>query len=227
MNRSNRSRVLAGRAAAVVVILLGIVAGAHAAAKTRPYPLNTCIITGEKLGEMGAPVVRVYDGREVKFCCNGCVGKFEADPTGNFAKIDAKVMEQQRAIYPLETCLVDGKPLVGPGAQPVEFLVNDRLVRTDSPACRAAVEKDPAKYIAKLDEAVVAKQLPAYPLSTCPVLGGKLGGMGEPVNYVFQGRLVRFCCKGCIAKFDADPFKYLSMIDAATPAADPSPAPER
>lgn len=223
----NRSRVFMGRATAVALTLLGIVAGAHAAAKVRPYPLDTCIITGEKLGEMGEPVVRVYDGREVKFCCNGCVGTFESDRAANFAKIDALLMEQQRPLYPFDTCLVDGKPLAGPSVQPVEFLIGDRLVRADSPACRAAIEKDPAKYIAKLDAAVVAKQLPAYPLSTCPVLGGKLGAMGAPVDYVFQGRLVRFCCKGCIAKFDAEPFKYLAMIDAATPAADPSPAPER
>ncbi len=55
-----------------------------------PYPLDNCIISGAKLGSMGEPIVKVYDGREVRFCCSGCVKKFEADKAGYFAKIDAK-----------------------------------------------------------------------------------------------------------------------------------------
>ena len=37
-----------------------------------PYPLTTCPITGEKLGAMGEPVVKLYEGREVRFCCKSC-----------------------------------------------------------------------------------------------------------------------------------------------------------
>jgi hypothetical protein len=55
-----------------------------------PYPLDSCIVSGEKLGSMGDPIVKVYDGREVRFCCSGCVKKFEADKAGYLAKIDAK-----------------------------------------------------------------------------------------------------------------------------------------
>jgi hypothetical protein len=55
-----------------------------------PYPLDFCIVSDEKFGSMGEPVVKVYDGREVRFCCPGCVKKFEADKAGYFAKIDAK-----------------------------------------------------------------------------------------------------------------------------------------
>jgi hypothetical protein len=36
-----------------------------------PYPLATCPITGKKLGSMGDPVIKVYDGREVRYCCSG------------------------------------------------------------------------------------------------------------------------------------------------------------
>jgi len=55
-----------------------------------PYPLDSCIVSGEKLGSMGAPIVKVYDGREVRFCCSGCVKRFEADKAAYLAKIDAK-----------------------------------------------------------------------------------------------------------------------------------------
>ncbi len=75
----------------------------------------------------------------------------------------------------------------------------------------AAPEPAPAA-----DEAnVIQQQLPAYPLQTCVVSGEKLGGMGEAVNYVYKGRLVRFCCKGCVKDFEKDPAKYLKILDEA------------
>lgn len=48
--------------------------------EVRPYPLDTCVVMGSKLGSMGDPVVRVYNGQEIKFCCDPCVEEFEADP---------------------------------------------------------------------------------------------------------------------------------------------------
>jgi YHS domain-containing protein len=193
--------------------------------KPTPYPLESCIVSGERLGEMGDPIVRVYDGREMKFCCGGCVGKFEANRASYLAQIDSMLIAQQRPIYPLDTCVVNGTSL-DTADGPVEFLVANRLVRTCSTECRAVVEQDPAGYLAKLDAAVIAQQLPSYPLDTCPVLGGKLGGMGEPVNYVYQGRLVRFCCAGCIAMFEANPFIYLAKIDRAAKSAQKAAQPE-
>ncbi|HEY3319314.1 MAG TPA: hypothetical protein VGP72_02415 [Planctomycetota bacterium] len=68
---------------------------------------------------------------------------------------------------------------------------------------------------------VIAKQGPAYPLKTCVVSGGDLGAMGGAVDYVYKDRLVRFCCKGCIKKFEKEPDTYLKKIDdAAKKAAD-------
>ncbi|MCK6480476.1 MAG: hypothetical protein HUU06_07980 [Planctomycetaceae bacterium] len=46
----------------------------------KPYPLSTCLVTGSRLGSMGDPVVKVYDGQEIRFCCDACVEEFEADP---------------------------------------------------------------------------------------------------------------------------------------------------
>lgn len=65
-----------------------------------------------------------------------------------------------------------------------------------------------------------------YPLKTCVVSGGKLGGaMGEAVIYQHEGREVRFCCKSCIKDFKKDPAKYLKKLDdaeAAAPSTQPS-----
>jgi len=59
-------------------------------AKTKPYPLSTCIVTNEALDSMGGAIVKVHDGQEVKFCCKGCVKSFDKDP----AKYITKMQEQ-------------------------------------------------------------------------------------------------------------------------------------
>lgn len=55
----------------------------------------------------------------------------------------------------------------------------------------------------------------AYPLKTCIVSGEALGEMGEPVTITHEGRTIKFCCKGCIKKFKADPAQYLKVMDEA------------
>lgn len=58
-------------------------------AKPRPYPLDTCVVSGEKLGgEMGKPYVFTYEGREIKFCCKGCMKDFKKDPAKYLKKLD-------------------------------------------------------------------------------------------------------------------------------------------
>ena len=52
-------------------------------------------------------------------------------------------------------------------------------------------------------------------LATCPVSGDKLGEMGKPVAFVYQGQEVKLCCPDCRKDFDKDPAKYLSKIRAA------------
>lgn len=51
----------------------------------KDYPLDTCIVSGEKLGEMGKPVSFVHDGQEIKLCCKGCRKDFDKDP-GKYLK---------------------------------------------------------------------------------------------------------------------------------------------
>jgi len=45
-----------------------------------PDLLKTCPVSGEKLGEMGKPVVFSYKEQEVKLCCKGCKKDFDKDP---------------------------------------------------------------------------------------------------------------------------------------------------
>ena len=52
----------------------------------------------------------------------------------------------------------------------------------------------------------------AYPKSTCIVSDNRLGSMGRPVSEIYNGQEIKFCCKPCVAKFHANPEKYLSKI---------------
>lgn len=61
-----------------------------ATASVKPYPLDVCIVSGEKLGSMGDPVVKVVDGQEVKFCCKSCLPDFEKEQAKFMTKLAAK-----------------------------------------------------------------------------------------------------------------------------------------
>ncbi|MBK1833538.1 YHS domain-containing protein [Roseibacillus ishigakijimensis] len=45
-----------------------------------PYPLQTCIVSDEKLGEMGKPLYLQYKGQAYGFCCKPCTKDFREDP---------------------------------------------------------------------------------------------------------------------------------------------------
>jgi YHS domain-containing protein len=53
----------------------------------KPYPLKTCLVSGEELGTMGKAPVLVYQGQEIKFCCKDCIKDFKADPEKYIAKL--------------------------------------------------------------------------------------------------------------------------------------------
>lgn len=52
----------------------------------------------------------------------------------------------------------------------------------------------------------------SYPLKTCIVTDNELGSMGEVVTKVYDGQEVKFCCKPCVKKFEANPAKFLSKL---------------
>ena len=181
--------------------------------KSQPYPLATCIVSGKSLGDK--PVVKQIDSREVRFCCDQCPTKFESDKAAYFKKIDAQIVEQQLKHYPLTTCVVMPDDELNAPDINVNYVSANRLVRFCCPDCIKAFNADPAKYFTKIDEAVIKQQKDAYPLDTCPVSGEKLGGMGEPVTKVYGVAMVKFCCNGCVAKFETDYTTYMAKVTDA------------
>ncbi|MGE9266934.1 MAG: hypothetical protein ACQKBY_02460 [Verrucomicrobiales bacterium] len=85
--KMTRKHVLAGLLGSACLALVSCAGGSLAAAGAKPYPYDTCIVSGNKLGSMGDPVTKVHQGQEVKFCCQPCVKKFEANPERYLSKI--------------------------------------------------------------------------------------------------------------------------------------------
>ena len=180
-----------------------------------PYYLTTCPVTGQALGSMGKPVVYNHEGREIRFCCAGCVEQFKKEPQKFIDKLDITMIEDQLPYYPLETCLVTKQKLTAMG-KPVDLIYKNRLVRFCCSNCVAQFEKDPDEYISHLNEATIKKQNDDYPIANCIASGEKLGGsMGKPVDVVIASRLVRLCCPSCQKMLLENPSEYLSKLEHA------------
>ncbi len=183
---------------------------------TEPYPLATCPVSGQKLGAMGDPAIRVIDGREVRFCCEGCIEKFEKDTRASFEKIDAQIIREQLPFYPLTVCVVSGEALSEGGEDfAINHVAGNRLYRLCCKDCVEAVRRHPEEIRAKLDAAVRQQQRDRYPLDVCIVSGEELGEMGEVDEIVIANRLYRLCCKPCEKKLRSDPVKFARRLDAA------------
>lgn len=130
-----------------------------APAMPAPYPLAVCPVSGDKLGEMGDPVVKTYEGGEVRFCCDSCIGDFEADMPRYWKKIDEMIVRDQLPYYPVATCIVSGESLTENGEDiAINAVIANRLVRLCCNKCRRKVASDPAAFMAKLDEAAALAQ---------------------------------------------------------------------
>ena len=60
---------------------------ASATDSVKPYTLDTCLVSGEKLGEMGKPYEIVHEGQQIKFCCKSCLPDFQKDPAKYLEKL--------------------------------------------------------------------------------------------------------------------------------------------
>jgi len=56
----------------------------------KPYKLDTCIVSDEKLGGMGDAFVFTHEGQEIKLCCKKCKPKFDKDPATYLKKLEGK-----------------------------------------------------------------------------------------------------------------------------------------
>jgi len=80
---------------------LSLVAGVDnekKADKAKPYPLDTCIVSDEKLGgDHGDAYTFVHNGQEFKLCCKPCLKDFDKDPKSYHKKLAKLAKEQKKA----------------------------------------------------------------------------------------------------------------------------------
>jgi len=51
----------------------------------KPYPLENCVVSNDKIDPQVPPLV--YNGQEYRFCCRGCIKKFNRDPDKYAARL--------------------------------------------------------------------------------------------------------------------------------------------
>ncbi|MCL4691604.1 MAG: hypothetical protein KJ060_03735 [Candidatus Hydrogenedentes bacterium] len=180
------------------------------------YPLTTCPVSGEELGAKGEPVVLQHEGREVRFCCEGCIAKFQ-DESGKYLKaIDEAIVTSQIPYYPESICLNSRESW---GDNPIDQVYKNRLLRFCCPSCGTEVMESIAKngtHIPELDAMIVEQQRPDYPLQSCVVSGEALDGShGAVIEFISGNRLIRLCCGACEKAFRKDPARYLAKLEEA------------
>ena len=174
------------------------------------YPLTTCAVSGEELGSMGDTIDMVANGRLIRICCKGCAKSVKKDPAKLIAKIDAAVIAEQTKIYPFDKCVVSDEPLDANG-KPKDVVYGTRLARFCCGGCAKAFKKNPDKFMAKVDEGLIKKQLASYPLKKCVVSGEELDSGAS--SFLYGTQLVRTCCKRCAKAFKKNPAKYVARLE--------------
>ena len=73
---------------AIAIASTTLVSMAAEKSEAKPYTLDKCIVSDEKLGgDMGKPFVFVHEGQEIKLCCKSCQKDFKKDPTKYLKKL--------------------------------------------------------------------------------------------------------------------------------------------
>ena len=96
-NRISKYLAVGGLALALSALVFSALAEDKKAGKAKAYPLEKCVVSDEKLGEMGKPFVFTYEGQEIKLCCKSCQKDFKKDPAKYVKKIkDAEAAKAKK-----------------------------------------------------------------------------------------------------------------------------------
>jgi hypothetical protein len=74
--------------ATLVLSYVAAAADKTPAKAAKPYTLDKCIVSDEKLGEMGEPYVFVHEGQQIKLCCSSCQKDFKKNPAKYLKKLE-------------------------------------------------------------------------------------------------------------------------------------------
>jgi YHS domain-containing protein len=219
--RTNRKETIMRSALVVSLGLLALTAAgpigiARAAEDATDHAQTTCPITGKAIDRS------VYTdalGKRVYFCCSNCIAKFEADPAGNIAKLEAQGVVLEAAPHPQTRCPIMG----GEIDRSVYTDVDGKRVYFCCPACIPKFNEDPQAQIQRMEAEGIQLEATPAPQTLCPV-------MDQPIDSAFftdyEGQRIYFCCASCIETFKKDPQTYLEKLRAQGVTLEPAPQPD-
>ena len=75
-----------------LIALASLMAGCATSgiSSAQSYPLDVCIVSGNKLGSMGDPYRFVHEEQEIKLCCKPCIRKFNKNPEKYLVNLSKK-----------------------------------------------------------------------------------------------------------------------------------------
>lgn len=111
----------------------------------KPYPMEVCAVSGEKLGGMGEPFVFEHEGQQIKLCCKDCQKEFTKDPKKVMAKVEEAAKKVKK--YPAKTCVMSGEPL---GGDAPASIYKGQEFKFCCKNCQKKFDKEPAKFADKL-----------------------------------------------------------------------------
>ncbi len=187
---------------------------------------KVCPVSGQPLGSMGEPIPVTIGEQTVYVCCAGCIDAVNANPERYLAtkpqlQVAPATEADAETIALQQRCPVMDEPL-GSMGPPLKVTGLGRDVFLCCKGCLKFLEKDPAKYLAKLPP--LSEEKPTVVKATeadsrfvaaqklCPVVDEPLDAMGGPFRTVVEGRVVYLCCPGCAKKLHANPAAYLAKL---------------
>jgi hypothetical protein len=219
--------------ASILLLSLAVAMPAKALSVMAPDAVNTeCPVSGQPVK---AGVEVETKAGNIGVCCGKCKTAVEAWSdekkatfVANFVgQTDDKKTDAVEAAtwdgdpYLLTTCAASGRPIDVKGT-PTTKVIEGRELKFCCGGCAAAVEKDPAKWLGKVDKAQIAAQAPIYPTETCCISGEPLmeknaEGVMEYIgtDVIVKNRLFRVCCKMCAKKIMESPEASALMLNAA------------
>ena len=115
------------------------------------YPVSVDPVNSKPLVADGVtPYFFSYKGREIGVRDKSEEAIFTTSPRKYLDALDAAIRAEQEKDYPLTSCPITNKDLHVMGG-PLEFIVNNYLVKTCCGGCKVTVTKDPSKVIPQLE----------------------------------------------------------------------------
>ena len=188
----------------VLVLLLVLVVGVLVveAEDTAAVSQSICPV-------MGKPVNRdLYadvKGKRVYVCCQGCIKLVQKKPDKYIGILEEEGVVLEKPPKPQTVC-----PVMG-GAINKEMYadVKGRRIYVCCPGCIPTIEKNPEKYIKKLEDDGVVLDRVTKPQTICPVMGNAIN---KDLYVDHDGKRIYVCCRGCIGLIEKNPEKYLNKL---------------